>query len=47
MAKNSQEFHHPYWSLPTTALLQESCTNHTTREQKEAPEYEESGLFFQ
>jgi len=22
MAKNSQEFHHPYWSLPTTALLQ-------------------------
>jgi P-type Mg2+ transporter len=44
MAKNNQEFRYPYWSLHTTALLQESCTNHTTKEQKDTQEYEESGL---
>jgi hypothetical protein len=42
MAKDNQEFHYPYWSLPTAALLQEFYNNNATTEQKKA--YEQSGL---
>jgi Mg2+-importing ATPase len=43
MAKNSQEFHHPYWSIPTISLLEE-FNNNTITEQKKPYEYQESGL---
>jgi P-type Mg2+ transporter len=44
MAKNNQEFRYPYWSLPTASLVEESCNNYTTIEQKDPQEYEKSGL---